>query len=312
MTHEPGNNDPEVPPPPRPGPLTPAPIFDSAAAQVSGDRSAAVRGLLKRAIATTLTAAFVFVATAGSYALATRTPEMDRVAVAPGVTLTVGRLSPDAAGYGRYYLATIDLDPSKLDLFVTPPDPRFDNTPFTHRLAHTADEAAFRGLTVAVNASLFLSPSYPIRRAGAPAIANETTVSDWKVVRYWEHTYMLGFTPELNPAPQRNKPPPVDKLPGWKWAIGTQAWIAYEGRFNPYDTEPSRRTVFAVSADGRRLTLAVFERASSRRIYDELTARGNPWIGGLDGGESSAMALGGRALTGDWRPVANHVGARPR
>lgn len=231
-------------------------------------------------------------------------------------------------GKGRVYVAVIPLDAGKWDLFVTPPAPpaasavggsgaggglgglgagRF------HRLAHTERVAREEGLAVVVNDSMFAGGSWPVRREGEMARTTETTVVEGEVVNLWEHSYMLGFLPDLTPVPVSAKPPPVEQMKGWKWGISGQSWQAFGGKQAWWEKGlVERRTVVGVDEGKRLLYLGVLEKGTHADAAAELMKRGATHAFCLDGGESSTMVVEGKAITGDWRPVANHFGVRAK
>jgi hypothetical protein len=74
-----------------------------------------------------------------------------------------------------------------------------------------------------------------------------------------------------------------------------------------------------IDREQKLLFLAVFENASPRRALEKLAELGAQDGMLLDGGDSTAMALGEQAhgihpgvLIGDWRPVATHFGVRAK
>lgn len=253
----------------------------------------------------------------GSYWLLSREPSHGPTPLGHGISYAVEDLAHTYNGSGRLYWASVQLSPTEMDLFITPPDPSLANTRWTYRLAHTADACSQHHLEVATNCSLFGAEGQipQLRRPGSRASSNETNVVDGKVVHWWEHTYMLGFTPDLTPVPLQNKPPPpAEEMEAkWRWAIGSQAWELFDGHeYNRNDENLGRWTAVGLDMPRRTLLLAVVERATWVRVVSELRDRGATHVFFLDGSESSTFAVRGRALTGDWRPVANHLGARAK
>lgn len=230
--------------------------------------------------------------------------------ITPGVSLEIADLKADANGAGRLYLARATLDPAQLDLFITPSPPALAGTKYTHRLAHTARVARDNRLVVATNGSLFSSESGRVRRPGELATIVETTVSSGATIHWWQYAYMLGFTPDLTPDPVTTLSPDRDRLSRWKWAFGSQT-VRKTFDWDPrYEVVPDRYSVVAVNPDTRQFALAVFTHANLQRMRDELTPRGFSYLYVQDGSESATLAVNGKALTGDWRPVASHNGIR--
>lgn len=264
---------------------------------------------MRRAIRAAMTSVLTAGVALGAYATVAHVPSGDRGDVGGGVRVAVEQIDRRDDGSGRIYWAAIPLDPARVDLFITPPEPGLPGGA-THRLRRTTDLARTEHLIVAVNASMFAGGSRPVRREGEPARQVETTVADGTVVSLWEHTYMLGFTPALNAEPVEHKPPPTEQMKGWRWGIGAQSWQLFGGQRAWWGKgEVTRRTTVGLSADRRTLYLAVFDHADHARSAEELAARGAAWVFNLDGSESSAFVVNGVALAGDWRPVANHFGA---
>lgn len=249
----------------------------------------------------------------GCYALGAYQPSHAPKEVAPGITVSIENLTSDANGWGRLYLARVKLDPETIDLFITPAQTASNESNFTHRLAHTQAIAKQENLAVAINASMFAGGSFPIRRAGEPARPMETTVVQGVITNLWEHTYMLGFRPDLKPDPVLHKPPPVSRMSSWKWGFGAQSWQVFDGNLIAASHDhPYKRTVVALADNRTTLLFAVFDHATFLRTAQELQSRGATDVFNLDGSESSTFALNGVPLTGDWRPVANHYGIRSK
>ncbi|MFN4243990.1 MAG: phosphodiester glycosidase family protein [Tepidisphaerales bacterium] len=223
---------------------------------------------------------------------------------------------------GRLVVATVPLDARRVALWLTPPDAdarpggRDDAWAWTHRLRHTASVARSAGAVVMVNGQMFAGESglvwggWARRRPGERARLSETAVLDGKVLSWWEHAYLLGFGADLTPRPVRHKPPPPPtELAGWPLALSGQSWQLYDGQRGWWEQGPRRnRTAVGVSMAPPRLYLAVGEDATLAEMADALARRGATYVLHLDGGGSTAMAVQGRAVLGDWRPVANHFG----
>jgi hypothetical protein len=251
---------------------------------------------------------------AGAYALLAREPTHGLVDLGGGVSYAVEELTPEAGSSGRMYWGKFELDRGKVDLFITPPDASLAGTRWTHRLAHTGEVARGNGLALAINGGLFGSESWPpqLRRAGQRAYTSETTVVQGTVVHWWEHTYLMEFSEDLTPTPLVSKPPPPeDSLRSLRWAIGSQGWSLFGGKWYNIESAPvGRFTAVGLDLAHRTLFLGVVEHATRYRLATELAARGATHVFMLDGSESSTFAVNGRAITGDWRPVANHIGVK--
>jgi hypothetical protein len=148
----------------------------------------------------------------------------------------------------------------------------------------------------------------------------ETVVSDHVISHLWEHTYLLWFDDDLNPHLPPSKPPMPAALRQSKWGIGGQGVGLHDGQLGSgSDRQPDSRTAIGIDAERKLLFLAVAEWASPNLILERLAKLGARDGMLLDGGGSSAMAVGeggwGVArgpLFGGWRPVATFFGVRAR
>jgi len=136
----------------------------------------------------------------------------------------------------------------------------------------------------------------------------------------WEHTYLLWFDDKLNAHLRPSKPPNPEDLRRAKWAIGGQAVGLRDGRvWSGSGRKPDKRTAVGIDAERKLLFLAVAEWASPRLLLEELSKLGARDAMLLDGGSSSAMAIGEGSrnsakgtLLGGWRPVATFLGVKAR
>jgi hypothetical protein len=237
-----------------------------------------------------------------------------------GVTYACERLET-GGGAGLVHWVRVDLAARGIDIYVTPLDPHAVAQGWQFRLKRTGKTVREEKLAVAINATMFSTDSGWIPMAGDMAKALETTVADHHVSHNWEHTYLLWFEDDLTPHLEATKPPGVSVLDTARWAIGGQGVGLAGGKVNermeysPVDS----RTAVGIDRDSRLLFLAVFEKASPRTALEKLAELGAKEGMLLDGGDSTSMALGGQArgvrpgvLTGDWRPVATHLGVRAR
>ena len=148
----------------------------------------------------------------------------------------------------------------------------------------------------------------------------ETVVSDHVTSHIWEHTYLLWFDDALNAHLRPSKPPRAEDLRKAKWGIGGQGVGLQGGRvWSGSDRKPDKRTAVGIDAERKLLFLIVAEWASPRVLLEQLSKLGARDAMLLDGGGSSAMAIGegGRnpvrgTLLGGWRPVATFFGVKAR
>jgi Phosphodiester glycosidase len=238
-----------------------------------------------------------------------------------GVTYGCETLQRTDEGSGVLHWLRVDLAAPGIELYVTPLDPSAVESGFQYRLRLIDDVLRSEGLAVIINGSLFTSkPSWRPRLPGDLANGVETVVSDHLTSHVWEHTYLLWFDDHLNAQLRPSKPPKPEELRAAKWAIGGQGVWLQEGRvWSGSERKPDSRTAVGIDPQRKLLFLAVAEWASPRLVLEQLAKLGarNGML--LDGGASSALAIGegARGLTsgtlfGGWRPVATFFGIRAR
>jgi hypothetical protein len=245
-----------------------------------------------------------------------------------GVTYLCDRLEPTEEGSGLLHVVKVDLAAPGLELYVTPLDPTAVAQGWQYRLRWIGDVVHSERLAVAINATLFTSSSrwWPAmsnsrwwpRMPGDPARAVEMVVADHVVSHLWEHTYLLWFDDHLTPYLRPSKPPSSAELKQAKWGVGGQAVWLHDGKIWPGSSrDPDSRTAVAIDREHKLLFLAVAENISPRLILQKLAQLGAKDGILLDGGDSSAMAIGKGAtgvspgvLHGGWRPVATYFGVR--
>jgi hypothetical protein len=242
-------------------------------------------------------------------------------AIFSGITYGCELLEGTEEGRGVLHWVRVELEAPGIELYVTPLDPSALESGFQYRLRWIDDVVRNERLAVAINGSLFTSkPSWRPRLPGDLANGVETVVSDHVTSHVWEHTYLLWFDDQLNAKLRPSKPPKPEELRKAKWAIGGQGVGLQEGKvWSGIDRKPDSRTAIGIDAERKLLFLAVAEWASPRLVLEQLAKLGARNAMLLDGGASSAMAIGegGRgmasgALLGGWRPVATFFGVRAR
>ncbi len=238
-----------------------------------------------------------------------------------GITYGCKLLERTEEGNGILHWVRVELSAPGIELYVTPLDPSALASGFQYRLRWIDDVLRKERLAVAINGALFTSE--PGWRPGLPRdLANgvETVVSDHVTSHIWEHSYLLWFDDELNPHLRPSKPPRPEDIRKAKWGIGGQGvWLQGGRVWSGSDRKPDRRTVVGIDAERKLLFLAVAEWASPRLLLEQLATLGARDGMLVDGGGSSAMAIGeggrylaGRTLVGGWRPVATFLGVRAR
>jgi hypothetical protein len=238
-----------------------------------------------------------------------------------GITYGCERLERTSEGYGVLHWVRVDLGAPGIGLYVTPLDSSAAAQGWQYRLAWIDDVVGDEQLAVAINGTLFTSKYrwWP-RLPGALANGVETVVSDHVTSHLWEHTYLLWFDDDLNPHLRLSKPPTPEELRQAKWGIGGQGVGLYDGKLRSGSGgEPDARTAIGIDAKRKLLFLAVAEWSSPHRILERLAQLGARDGMLLDGGGSSALAIGENAegvprgaLFGGSRPVATFLGVRAR
>jgi len=238
-----------------------------------------------------------------------------------GISYGCKILERSEEGRGVLHWARVDLTAPGIELYVTPLDTYALKSGFQYRLRWINDVLRDERLAVAINGSLFVSK--PAWRPGLPGdLANgvETVVSNHVMSHFWEHTYLLWFDDELNAQLLPTKPPKPEELRRAKWGIGGQGVGLRNGQvWLGIDRTPNSRTAIGIDSERKLLFLTVAEWASPRLVLEELAKLGARDAMLLDGGSSSAMAVGEgsqnltrQALLGGWRPVATFFGVRAR
>jgi hypothetical protein len=236
-----------------------------------------------------------------------------------GIVFGCDSIEQGAEGGGSFYWARIDLAAPGIELFVTPLDPIALAQGWQYRLRRVETVVDEEHLAIAINGSLFAStPRWRPRLPGDFARGVETTVSNHIVSHVWEHTYLLWFDDQLMPMLRPSKPPSDLELRAAKWGIGGQGVHLHDGRvWIGADRKPDSRTAVGIDQARKLLYLAGGENISPRLILQRLADIGAQEGMLLDGGRSSAMAVGQRAtgvrpgtVYGSWRPVATQFGVR--
>jgi hypothetical protein len=237
-----------------------------------------------------------------------------------GVTYGCERLERTEQGHGVLHWLRIELDAPGIELYVNPLDRSALEQGWQYRLRWIVDVVTDDQLAVAINGTLFTSKNGWLRLPGDLANGIETVVSDHVASHFWEHTYLLWFNDDLKAHLRPSKPPTSAELRQAKWGIGGQAVWLQDGKVWPgSDRQPDSRTAIGIDAERKLLFLAVAEWASPSLVLERLAKLGARDAMLLDGGSSSAMAIGDGArglasgpLFGGSRPVATFFGVRAR
>jgi hypothetical protein len=238
-----------------------------------------------------------------------------------GVTYGCELLERTEQGYGILHWVRVELGAPGIELYVTPLDPSAVAQGSQYRLRWIENVVRDERLAVAVNGTLFTSEySWRPRLPGDLANGVETVVSDHVASHFWEHTYLLWFDDDLSPHLRPSKPPNSAELREAKWGIGGQGVGLHGGKvWSASDRQPDSRTAIGIDAEHKLLFLAVAGWASPHFMLEGLAKLGARDAMLLDGGASSAIAIGEGArdvatgpLFGGSRPVATFFGVRAR
>jgi hypothetical protein len=237
------------------------------------------------------------------------------------VTYQAARIVSSDEGGGLLHVVSVDLATPGLELYVTPLDPDAVAQGWQYRLRRITDVLKKEHLAVAINGTLFSSHSpWWFRMSGDLARGVGRIVADHVVSHFPKHDYLLWFDDQLTPHLPPTEPPRPMDLAKAKWGIGGQAiWLQNGTVWPGTDRKPDSRTAVAIDQARKLLFLAVAENMSPRLLLQQLADLGAKEGMLLDGGSSSAMAVGRQAtgispgvVYGGWRPVATYFGVRVR
>jgi hypothetical protein len=235
-----------------------------------------------------------------------------------GVTYQCINFPRSAEISGAMHVVIADLSAPGVGLYVTPMDETARKHGWEYRLDYVARVVRRERLAVAINGGYFAADSRFVDSAGDYAVSTEVTIADHKPCHVNLNSYMLWFDDNLTPHVQYTKPPPAEALRRAKWAVSSQMVMLAHGVVSAWaDHNCAKRTAIGFNASTRKLYLAVFEYASPSMAAELLLKLGATDAVTLDGGGSTAMALGPDAknvspgaVLGGWRPVATMIGIR--
>jgi Phosphodiester glycosidase len=237
--------------------------------------------------------------------------------------ITYGRelLEPTEEGSGFIHWVRIDLTAPGIGLYITPFDPFARARGWQYRLQRIEDVVRRQRLAVAVNATMFSSDSgWRPRMSGDLARSRQTVVADYLVDHLWPYTRLLWFDDQLTPHLQPRRPPTAAELAQAKWGIAGFPVYLWKGRVGPETgRKPDALSAVAVDRPRKLLFLAVGQHLSPRLLLQRLADLGAKDGFLLDGGGSTAMAIGKGAreippgvVFGGKRPVATFLGVKGR
>ena len=260
----------------------------------------------------------IIVAVSGGYYWWTYHGPQRSIEIYKGISYGCEEITPVPEARGLIYWAKADLNVPGVSLYVTPLDPVAQGQGYEYRLRYVSTTVREENLAAAVNGTMFDSNSSIIRMSGDLARSIETTVSDHTVNHVNEYSYLLGWD-ENNVAEQElDKPPSKSGMARAKIGIATQNVTLRNGKvFLSAGHDVDHRTMIAVDPEKKLVWIAVFDHASVAFGANWLAQQGAKFGFAVDGGTSSAMAIGKDAVgvqsgtvTGNWRPVATQFGFR--
>ena len=236
-----------------------------------------------------------------------------------GVTYGCERLAVTQEGGGLVHWVRIDLTAPGVELYVTPLDPAAVARGWQYRLHPIEDVVEREHLAVAINGTYFTTASSSwLRFSDDLARTMQTLISD-QVIAYgpWGAS-LLWFDAELAPHVLQSSPAAEPDLSRAKWAVGAHELELQNGQvLRGGGSTADARTAIGIDRRRKLLFLAVGERISQARMLHILADLGAKDGFLLDGGGSSAMAIGqgstgipAALLLGSGRPMATYIGVR--
>ena len=238
-----------------------------------------------------------------------------------GITYGCDRLAETDQGGGLVHWVRADLTVPGVRLYVTPLlDPAAHAVGWEYRLRHVSTAVADDRLAAAVNGTLFTSDSHVIRLSGDLARSIETTVADGVADHVDPNSYLLWWDDAAVAHVEMTKPPSPVVLARARWAVGGQFVLVHDGHVSEWvgpGGTTDARTVVGADPARRLVWIACFDRVTYHLAGQVMARLGATVAVPLDGGTSTAMALGrdahgvrGGTVTGNWRPVATQFGFR--
>jgi hypothetical protein len=235
-----------------------------------------------------------------------------------GVIYGCEELAVDEEARGLVHWVRIDLTAPGIALYVTPLDNEAVAEGWQYRLRWIRDVMDREHLAVVINATMFGShsdsrPRWWPRLAGDLARTADVVVADRIITRGTWDEYLLSFDNQMTPQLSLSKVPTTAEIAGTKSGLGSGgAWLR-DGKVSPgTNRKPDARTAVAVDERQSVLFLAVGEWISPRRLFCFLAQLGARDGILLDGGFSSAMAIGEGGGKLRLRALSLEVGVRWR
>lgn len=234
-----------------------------------------------------------------------------------GITYGCEKLPDTPQSGGLFHWACADLNVAGVSLYITPMDEDARSHGFEYKLRHVSTAVSDAHLAAAVNGTLFSSDSHFIRLPGDLATSIETVVADHVENHLHIHTYLMWWDDQMTAHLETRKPPAPAVLAKAKWGIGGEAATMASPAEMSGQENADNRTFIAADPQRKLVWIATFDKASYNFACKALVGKGAKIALSVDGGTSTAMAIGQDAknvrpgaVTGNWRPVATVFGFR--
>ena len=266
----------------------------------------------------TLALPVIFLAAAGGYLLWTYHGPTPTTEIYHGIFYCCEELPNGPQSGGLVHWVRADLNVPGVGIFVTSKDPEAIARGWQYRLQFTMSAVAQQHLAAAVNGTMFATDAMWFRWPGDLARSSETVVADHVVSHVDPNSYLLWWDDGLVVHLQKQKPPSAENLAAAKWAIGSQFPLIVDGVINSWaGGDVDHRTLIGTDPVRRLVWIAAFDRSSDKFAGEYLLKLGATLAVTVDGGISTAMAIGsdatgvsGGRVVGDFRPVATQYGFR--
>jgi hypothetical protein len=260
----------------------------------------------------------IFLTAAGGYVLWTYHGPTPTTEIYHGIFYCCEELPSGPQSGGLVHWVRADLNVPGVGIFVTSKDPEAIARGWQYRLQFTMSAVAQQHLAAAVNGTMFATDAMWFRWPGDLARSSETVVADHVVSHVDPNSYLLWWDDGLVVHLQKQKPPSAENLAAAKWAIGSQFPLIVDGVINSWaGGDVDHRTLIGTDPVRRLVWIAAFDRSSDKFAGEYLLKLGATLAVTVDGGISTAMAIGsdatgvsGGRVVGDFRPVATQFGFR--
>jgi hypothetical protein len=256
-------------------------------------------------------------AVVGGYILWTYHGPAPTTEIYHGIFYCCEQLPSGPQSSGLVHWVRADLNVPGVSIFLTPKDPDAVARGWQYRLQFTMSAVAQQHLAAVVNGTMYASDATFFRWPGDLARSTEIVVADHVVSHVDPNSFLLWWDDGLV-AHLANRVPSDATLNAAKWAIGSQMPALVDGAVNRWaGDDVNHRTLVAANPARRLVWIACFDTASGMFAGGYLRDQGATIAVLVDGGTSTAMAIGsdavgvrGGRVVGDFRPVATQFGFR--